>query len=125
MVGSALVFPFTFMPVVTSGPKNQDVWIVLLLSYVFILILNLPWLFLINKFRGMDINEMAEATLGKFFGKVALIPIGLFCVYCFTACMEITGIFINVYVFGYVSTWVLLVCWLFLLFPQHSKAPEL
>ncbi len=30
-VGSALIFPYTFMPILRTPPANQDAWIVLLL----------------------------------------------------------------------------------------------
>ncbi len=108
-VGSALVFPYTFMPILNAPPANQDVWIVLLLTFVYILLLNLPILFSINKFRGMNINQMSELTLGKVFGKVALIPVALFCMFCFIACMLITAVFITLYIFPDTPTWILLV----------------
>lgn len=108
-VGSALVFPYTFMPILNAPPANQDVWAVLLLTFVYIFILNFPILFFMNKYRGIPINEMSELTLGKVFGKIALIPIALFCVLCFIICMLITAIFINLYIFPDTPTWALLV----------------
>ncbi|MGI6161518.1 MAG: GerAB/ArcD/ProY family transporter [Christensenellales bacterium] len=108
-VGSALVFPYTFMPILNAPPANQDVWVVLLVTLVYIFILNFPILFLMNKFRGMTINEMSELVLGKFFGKVALIPVALFSIFCYIACMLITAVFITLYIFPDTPTWALLI----------------
>ncbi|MFZ7134236.1 MAG: GerAB/ArcD/ProY family transporter [Eubacteriales bacterium] len=118
-VGSALVFPYTFLPILNSPPANQDVWIVLLISFVYILIINAPLLFLMNKFRGMNVNEMVDTILGKFLGKAALIPFVLFFLYCYTACMLITALFINIYLLPETPTWALL---LFMIAPVSFAA---
>jgi spore germination protein KB len=118
-VGSALVFPYTFMPILDSPPANQDVWVVLILAFVYILLINAPLLFLMNKFRGMNVNEMAETVLGKLIGKVASILWVLFFLYCFTACMLITAIFINLYIFPETPTWAL---FLFMIVPVSYAA---
>lgn len=107
-VGSALVFPYTFMPILSAPPANQDAWIVLFMTFPYILVINAPALFLINKFRGVNINEMAETVLGKFFGKAASVVFTAFFIYCFTACMLITAIFINLYIFPETPVWALL-----------------
>ena len=104
-VGSALVFPYTFLPIVEAPPANQDVWIVLLLTFVYILLLNAPMLIIINKFRGMNVNQTAEILFGKFFGKVVMVPFVLFFLYCFTACMLITGHFISCFLMADTPAW--------------------
>ncbi len=108
-VGSALVFPFTFMPILSTPPANQDAWIVLLATFLYIVLLNLPLLFSMNKFRGKNINEISEIILGKILGKVMIIPVALFCLFCFIACMLITEVFISLYIFPDTPTWVLLI----------------
>lgn len=108
-VGSALVFPYTFMPILTAPPANQDAWVVLILTFVYIFILNAPLLFLMNKFRGMTVSETIETILGKIFGKVASLIFVAFFVYCFTACSLITAVFINLYIFPETPTWALLI----------------
>ena len=107
-VGSALVFPYTFLPILNSPPANQDVWVAMLMAFVYILILNMPLLYIMNKFRGVNVVQTAELTLGGIFGKVVLIPVIAFFIYCFTACMLITAIFIELYVFPGAPTWALL-----------------
>lgn len=108
-VGSALVFPYTFMPILSAPPANQDAWIVLFMAIAYILIINAPLLFLINKFRGMSANEMTETILGKFLGKAAAVVFLMFFIYCFTACMLITAVFISLYLFPETPMWALLV----------------
>ena len=63
------MFPYSFMPVLRTGPANQDAWIVMLCSIVFIIALNAPFLILKNKFLNFDFVEMNEAILGKIGGK--------------------------------------------------------
>lgn len=106
--GSALVFPYTFLPILNSPPANQDVWASLLLAFVYILVLNAPLLFLMNKYRGVKAGQAVELTMGKFFGKLVLIPLIAFFIYCYTACMLITAIFIELYLFPSTPTWALL-----------------
>lgn len=118
-VGSALVFPYTFMPILNAPPANQDMWAVLIMTFVYIFVINLPLLFLMNRYRGMNAVEIFETTLGKFFGKLALIPVVLFCIYCYTACMMITAIFINLYVMPDTPVFVLL---LFMVIPISYTA---
>lgn len=108
-VGSALVFPYTFLPILNSPPANQDVWAALLLSFIYILILNAPVLFLMNRFRGVSLNQTTEIVMGKIFGKLILIPIIIFFVFCYTACMLITAIFLELYVFPDAPAWALMV----------------
>ncbi len=109
-VGSALVFPYTFLPIVEAPPANQDVWIVLLITFVYILLLNAPMLIIINKFRGINVNQSAEIIFGKFFGKVIMVPFVLFFIYCFTACMLITGHFISSFLMADTPPWALHLC---------------
>ncbi len=107
-VGSALGFPYTILPILKTPNANQDVWAVLIMSFAYLLILNAPVLFLMNKFRGVSINQSAEIIMGKILGKLVLIPIILLFVFCYTACMLITAIFLDLYVYPDAPTWVLM-----------------
>lgn len=109
-IGSGLIFPFIFMPILSAPPANQDAWIVLILSSLFISIIAVPSLFLINKFRDVDVNEMAEMILGGFLGKAAAVVFVAFFIFCFTACTLISVIGINLYVLPLTPPWVLLLC---------------
>lgn len=116
---SALVFPYTFLPIINTPPGNQDVWIVLLMSFFYILLINAPILFLLNRFRGMNINEIIEAVMGKAAGKIITVPFILFFIFCFTACMLNEALFINVYLFTSTPLWALL---LFMAIPASYAA---
>lgn len=113
-VGSALVFPYTFMPILSTPNANQDVWIVLLLAFVYIIIINAPLLYLINKFRGLTVSQIAETITGKVIGKPVVMVFILFFFYCFLACSLITMHFMNAYLFSGTPKWILL---LFMIVP--------
>ena len=104
-VGSALIFPYTFMPILNTPPANQDVWIVMIIAFFYILIINAPILILINKFRGFNLNEMTEMILGKIFGKAASFLFFTFFLFCFTACMLIGAIFVSISVLPGTPIW--------------------
>jgi hypothetical protein len=82
-VGSALIFPYTFMPILTAPPANQTrgsscLW----LSSIFLS--STPPVVSYDKFRGMSANEMIEQFWGRFSAKAAAVIFGLFFIYCFT-----------------------------------------
>lgn len=104
-VGSALMFPYTFMPILNTPPANQDVWIVLIVVFLYILLISTPVLILINKFRGFNINEMTQIILGRFFGKVASLLFVFFFLFCYTACMLIGTIFISLSILPGTPVW--------------------
>lgn len=113
-VGSALVFPYTFMPILNVPNANQDIWVVLLLAFVYILIINAPLLFLMNKFKGLNANQIIETIMGKIVGKASTLPFVLFFFYCFMACSLITTHFMSSYLFPGTPRWALL---LFMIVP--------
>lgn len=79
VVGSALMYPYTIMPILHTPNSNQDVWIVLILSMFYVVLINLPIYFLITRFRELPFYETCELILGKWVGKffvfLFLIPI--------------------------------------------------
>ena len=104
-VVSAIMFPYTFLPILNAPPANQDVWIVLLLSFVFMIIMNFPMLFFANKFMGININDTFEIITGKIGGKIVSSCFVLLSVFCFISCMVITAIFINIYILPETPVW--------------------
>ncbi|MGI5877134.1 MAG: GerAB/ArcD/ProY family transporter [Christensenellales bacterium] len=96
--GSALVFPYTFLPILETPNANQDAWIVLLLSLVYVVVINAPTLFIMNRLRGLTVNQASETVLGKAAGKAACMVIALFCIFCFTACTMITALFVRQFI---------------------------
>lgn len=118
-VGSALVFPYTFLPIVNSPPANQDAWIVLVISYVYVFLLNLPALILMNKFRGVNMIQSTEIVLGKLLAKIIIVPIVIFTIFCYVACSLITLCFMDLYVLPDVPMWAVM---LFMVIPTLYAA---
>lgn len=107
-VGSALAFPYTFMPILNAPPENQDVWIVLFVSIIYILLIGTPLLILMNVFRGFSANEILETIAGRILGKAAAVIFSLFFIYCFAASLLIAVIYINLFILPDTPIWALL-----------------
>lgn len=65
-----MIIAFTYGPAINTPPGNQDVWIALLLSIPYTILIYLPILFLSNKFNNLTIIEYMEKIFGKFIGKL-------------------------------------------------------
>lgn len=95
MVGSAIMFPYTFLPILNSVPKNRDVWVSFIVSLVLMIFLNAPILYIAKKFRGLSINQIYEAISGKIVGKILLFVYVLFFTMCYFTCMLVALQFIQ------------------------------
>lgn len=107
-VGSALGFPYTFLPILNAPPANQDVWISLFLAVIYILLISVPLLILMNAFRGFSVNEILETIAGRIFGKAAALLFSLFFVFCFSACMLMAAMYINLFILPDTPLWAIL-----------------
>ena len=107
-VGSALTFPYTFMPILNTPPANQDIWIVLIFSFFYVIITNTPVLLLMSKFNGFTMYEMNELILGKFFGKIISFMFSAFFIFCYATCLSIGAIFINMSILPRTPIWAIL-----------------
>ncbi len=105
---SALMFPYTFMPILKAPPANQDAWIVALLAMIYIVIINLPMLTLAKKFRGLDIVDTNSVILGKVGGKIVSGIYMLFAMFCFIACLLLMSIFMKTYILSETPIWAIL-----------------
>lgn len=65
-----LTMVISYMPSKDLPPANQDIWIVLLLSFFYTTFLSIPLLFLTNKYSNLTLVEYLEKILGKFAGKL-------------------------------------------------------
>ena len=74
MVIYRVIIAFTYLPAVNTPPGNQDIWIMVLLSSLYTIILCLPILYLSNKLNDLTIIEYTEKVMGKIIGKA----IGIF-----------------------------------------------
>ncbi|MDD4716098.1 MAG: endospore germination permease [Oscillospiraceae bacterium] len=106
-IGSALMFPYTIMPVLHSANANQDVWLVQILGVFYVVFLSIPALFLANRFRGVHIVEICKLIFGKSFGKIYValfVPIFFF---CFCSCLAIGNVFINLDLLTETPKWII------------------
>lgn len=73
-----LTLVISYTPSLGLPPANQDVWIAVIVSFVYTIIFRIPILFLANKFKDMSIMEYIEKIMGKFIGKTIVIFYGLY-----------------------------------------------
>ncbi|MCF6461329.1 GerAB/ArcD/ProY family transporter [Clostridium sp. Cult3] len=65
-----VIIAFTYLPVVNISPGNQDIWIVLLMSIPYTILLCVPLIYLGNKFNNFTLIEYTEKISGKIVGKI-------------------------------------------------------
>ncbi len=111
-VASGLMFPFTVMPLVETPPYNQDIWISLLGAVFYLIIIAMPSLILMNRFRGVTFNETNELILGKILGKLSAVLFVLLFIACFYLCMATEVMFIALVIMPKTPNWAILVCML-------------
>ncbi|MDR7856540.1 endospore germination permease [Tissierella sp.] len=68
----------TIMPIIHMGPANQDIWIMVLASVFYGILLIIPILFLSSRFSNLTIVGYMEKIFGKIIGKVIGILYGIF-----------------------------------------------
>lgn len=68
----------TIMPIIHMGPANQDTWIMLILSFFYTIITNIPLIFLSIRFNDLTIIGYMEKLFGKFIGNILGIVYGIF-----------------------------------------------
>lgn len=73
-----IVSVLTIMSPIYMGPANQDIWIVVLTSFIYTILTTIPILFLSNKFNNLTIIQYMEKIFGKFVGKFVVIIYTIF-----------------------------------------------
>ncbi len=76
-----VIIAFTYLPVVNIPPGNQDIWIVLLMSIPYTILLCVPLIYLGNRFNNFTLIEYTEKISGKIVGKIIGIYYTGFCCY--------------------------------------------
>lgn len=94
-VGCALMFPYTYMPILTNDPKNQDVWVSLMFSTLYLVVLNAPLVYIMSRFRGLTITQVFDLIAGSVLGKVISVIFSVIFLMCFYSCLVIAQQFIN------------------------------
>jgi len=108
MVGSQLMLSYTFLPVASWPPGNQDTWAVVILSILFQVIFALPFLYIISQFRGKSAYEIAHIIHGKFIGNLIISLFCLLTVFCFYMCTFMDVVFIRSSIFPETPNWAIL-----------------
>ncbi|RNC62834.1 MAG: Spore germination protein YndE [Candidatus Dichloromethanomonas elyunquensis] len=72
---------FSFTPTLRLPPANQDAWMIDLLTGFYIVILYIPSLFLMNRFRNVFFTEYYELIVGKWIGKILSFLTSLYLLY--------------------------------------------
>lgn len=60
----------TIMPTIYIEPANQDIWIIIIVSFAYIILTSIPALFLSSKFSELNYIGYIEKIFGKFIGKI-------------------------------------------------------
>ena len=67
---SRAVNMITMMPAIRMGPKNQDIWLIVIGSFFYTVLLYIPMLFLLTRFRDISLMKFMEVIFGKTIGKI-------------------------------------------------------
>lgn len=106
---SEIMHQYTYLPILNTRPSNQDAWMFALLFIPYIIILSLPILFLLKKFKSINFFDMMRLILGKIGGKIAILILNIFFWFCNVACLTLSIIFIRTYIFFNTPTWVIII----------------
>jgi len=109
MVGSRIMISYTYLPVLQLPPANQDVWIVIVLSFFYTLLLSIPLVYTANKFRNIPLKDYHEVIMGKFFTKVLFILYAAFFCFLNFRAILVTLVFVNSTILPETSTWLILI----------------
>ena len=63
-----IITAYAALPEVNTPPANQDVWVISILSIIYIFIISAPLLFLTNRFSNMTPVQYSKKIMGKFLG---------------------------------------------------------
>lgn len=102
------MFPYTAMPILNTYPHNQDVWMSLVVSLFYLVILNAPILYMAVKFRGLTINQIFEVISGSFMGKAICIIFVMLFIMCYLVCLLVALVFVNVILMPATPMWALI-----------------
>lgn len=99
----------SYTPALGLPPANQDVWIAVILSFVYSLILRVPILFLANRFNNLTMMEYTEKIMGKFIGKFIIIIYGIYFMGYSVFTLIIQSQFVGVAVLARTPYWIMII----------------
>jgi spore germination protein KB len=95
---SEIMHQYTYLPILSTVPNNQDSWVALLLFIPYAIILCLPIMFLLNKFKNITFFDLMKLILGKMGAKIVIFIICIFFSFCNIACLVLSIIFLRDYI---------------------------
>lgn len=98
-----------FMPSLNFPPYNQDVWISIILSFFYTVLIDIPILFLVNKFKDLSMIEYMEKILGEIIGKVIGIFYGLYFLLNATFLVTVETKIVTVNILAQTPNWLIIV----------------
>lgn len=96
---------YSYMPTVENPPRNQDAWIVLIVSVIITTITTLPALYLANKLKGINFVKGNEIIIGKLPTKIVTLIITIYYSYVLLTLMLYIIIFISSSIFPETPSW--------------------
>lgn len=105
IVGSRIMLTYTYLPVMTYPPANQDGWIVGILSAVYLVIMSAPMLYVIKKYKGNTNLNTVQELFGKPLGIVTAFLFILLTLFCYTSCTLMDITFLRSSIFPETPTW--------------------
>ncbi len=106
--GNAIIIAYTFIPIANTDLVGLNTLYTLLLSLAYILVMNMPVLFIMTRFRNATVNEMLNAITGKAIGKILAALLALFFLMNFTMVLSISVYYIKSYLLPNTPTWALI-----------------
>ncbi len=82
-----VVTTITMMSTIRMGPKNQDIWIIIIGSFFYTMVLYSPMLFLSNKFKDISVVKFIEKIFGRTLGKIVSL---FYCLYFINIAIQFT-----------------------------------
>lgn len=82
IIGFIIISRFSFaissMPAINLPPNNQDQWVMIAISFLYIIVFSTPLLFLANRFNEFSMLEYMKKIYGETLGKIIGMFYGLF-----------------------------------------------
>ena len=105
--GNAIIVAYTFIPIANTDLAGINTLYTLLLSLAYILVLNMPVLILMIRFRNATVNQILDTITGKTIGKILAAILALFFLMNFTIVLSISIYYIKSYLLPTTPTWAL------------------
>lgn len=108
IIVSKIMHEYSYLPIIHTTPDNHDAWIQIILAIPYTVLICLPILILLNKFRMTSFYNMVEIIWGKVGSKIVVSFLCLFFLFCDIACLSLAVVFIKNHIFFNTPTTVIM-----------------